>query len=37
MTVPDYFGEGPIPMMMQLIPTLAFGLSSTAVIHGVSS
>ena len=35
MTVVDYFGEGPIPMMMQLVPTMAFGLSSTAVIHGV--
>jgi len=35
MTVVDYFGEGPIPMMMQLVPTIAFGLSSTAVIHGI--
>ena len=36
MTVLDYFGEGPIPMMMQLIPTVLFGFSSVAVIHGVS-
>ena len=33
----DYFGEGPIPMLMQLIPVAYFNLSAVAVIHGVSS
>ena len=36
MTVVDYFGEGPIPMILQLLPTMSLGLSSVAVIHGVS-
>ena len=35
--VVDYFGEGPLPMMMQLIPVAYFNLSPVAVIHGVSS
>ena len=34
--VVDYFGEGPIPMLMQLIPVAYFNLSAVAVIHGVS-
>lgn len=34
MTVVDYFGEGPLPMMMQLIPVAYFNLSPVAVIHG---
>jgi len=34
MTVFDYFGEGPVPMMMQLIPVAYFNLSPVAVIHG---
>ena len=36
MTLPDYFMEESIPMMMQMIPTVLFGFSSVAVIHGVS-
>jgi len=35
MTIIDYFGEGPIPMMFQLIPTVALRFSSVAVIHGI--
>lgn len=35
MTLIDYFGEGPIPMLAQLLPTIFFASSSTAVIHGI--